>query len=68
MTAPEEPSRAVGGCVLAVLGGAGAAGLFAVDQAAGTLGVVAVGWVALWRSARRIGTDLPLPSPTAIGP
>ncbi|GKQ34578.1 hypothetical protein [Streptomyces sp. A012304] len=65
MTAEEEPSRAAGGCVLVVLGGAGTAALFAVDEAVGVLGVVAAGWVALYRSARRKGTDLPLPSPTA---
>lgn len=61
---PEEPSRAAGGCVLVLLGGALVAVAFAVDEAAGVLLVVAVGAVALYRSARRKGPDLALPSPT----
>ncbi|MEU1553990.1 hypothetical protein ABZ517_14895 [Streptomyces scabiei] len=60
----EEPSRAAGGCVLVVLGGGLVAVAFAVDEAAGVLLVVVVGAVTLYRSARRKGTDLPLPSPT----
>ncbi|MGJ5834195.1 hypothetical protein [Streptomyces ossamyceticus] len=62
--AEEEPSRAAGGCVLAVLGGGLVAVAFAVDEAAGVLLVVVAGAVALYRSARRKGTDLALPSPT----
>lgn len=61
----EEPSRAAGACVLVVLGGVAVAGAYAVDEAAGTLTVVAAGVLALWRSARRKSPDLPLPSPTA---
>lgn len=65
---PEERSRAAGGCVLAVLGGGALAAVFAVDEAAGALTTVTLGAVALWRSARRIGTDQPLPSPTDAPP
>ncbi|WP_086785294.1 hypothetical protein [Streptomyces caniscabiei] len=66
---PEErPSRAAGGCVLVVLAGGLVAVAFAVDEAAGVLLVVVVGVVALWRSARRKGTDLALPSPTERPP
>lgn len=65
MDAPEESSPAAGACVLVVVGGVVVAVLFAVDEAAGVLGLVVAGTVALWRSARRKGTDLPLPSPTA---
>jgi hypothetical protein len=54
---PEETSRVAGGCVLVTLGGTAAAAAFAVDEAVGVLGVVAVGWVALWRSARRRVSD-----------
>jgi hypothetical protein len=60
----EEPSRAAGGCVLVVLAGGLVAVAFAVDEAAGVLLVVVAGAVALYRSARRKGTDLALPSPT----
>lgn len=61
---PEEPSRAAGACVLVVVAGVVVAVAFAIDEAAGVLLVVAAGVVALWRSARRKGTDLALPSPT----
>ncbi|MEU3620619.1 hypothetical protein ABZ725_51545 [Streptomyces sp. NPDC006872] len=57
MAADEEPSRTAGGCVLAVLAGAAAAALFAVDEALGVLTLVTVGWVAVWRSARRRMSD-----------
>lgn len=60
----EEGSPFAGACVLVVLGGVVVAAAFAVDEAAGVLLVVVSGVVALWRSARRKGTDLPLPSPT----
>ncbi|KDN75232.1 hypothetical protein DF19_25075 [Streptomyces olindensis] len=59
----EEPSRAAGGCVLAVLGGVAVAAAFAVDEAVGVLGVAAVGWVALWRSARRLSVSSATPPP-----
>jgi hypothetical protein len=59
----EEPSRAAGGCVLVVLGGVAVAAAFAVDEAAGVLGVAAVGWVALWRSARRLSVSSATPPP-----
>jgi len=64
----EERSPLAGACVLVVLGGVVVAAAFAYDQAAGVLLVVVAGVVALWRSARRKGTDLPLPSPTERGP
>ncbi|MFF7534890.1 hypothetical protein ACIP6Q_39130 [Streptomyces bobili] len=63
MTAEEEPSRAAGGCVLVVLGAAAAAGLFAVDEAVGVLGVTVAGAVALWRSARRLSDSSAPPPP-----
>jgi hypothetical protein len=60
-----EPSRAVGGCVLVALGGGAIAAVFAASEAAGILAVWLVGAAAIWRCARRrIGTYLPLPSPT----
>ena len=62
---PEEPSRAVGGCVLVLLGGVVVAAAFAADEGAGVLLVVAAGTAALYRSARRKGTYLALPSPPA---
>ena len=64
----EEGSPLAGACVLVVLAGVVVAIAFAYDQAAGVLLVVVAGVVALWRSARRKGTDLPLPSPTERGP
>ena len=63
MAAEEEPSRAAGGCVLVVLGGIAAAALFAVDEAVGVLAVMAVGWFALWRSARRLSDSSATPPP-----
>ncbi|WP_329291893.1 hypothetical protein [Streptomyces pseudovenezuelae] len=63
-----EPSRAAGACVLVVLAGVVVAAAFAIDEAAGVLLVVVSGAVAVWRSARRKGTDLALPSPTERGP
>lgn len=66
-----EPSRAAGGCVLVVLAGVVVAVLFAIDEAVGILGVVATGWVMLWRSARRLSvSSSPPPSggaPTSDG-
>ncbi|MFE1326340.1 hypothetical protein [Streptomyces sp. NPDC058741] len=64
----EEPSRAAGGCVLVVLGGVAAAAAFAVDEAVGVLGVVAVGWGALWRSARRLSVSSATPPPPSAPP
>jgi hypothetical protein len=64
----EEPSRVAGACVLVVLAGVVVAVAFAVDEAAGVLLVVGAGAFALWRSARRKGTDLALPSPIERGP
>jgi hypothetical protein len=67
-----EPSRAAGGCVLAVLGSALVAVVFAVDEAAGVLLVVVVGTAALYRSARRSksvqGTANPAPPPREATP
>ncbi|MEU0343161.1 hypothetical protein ABZ092_30485 [Streptomyces bobili] len=63
MAPEEEPSRAAGGCVLVVLGGALVAVAFAVDEAAGVLLVVASGAVALWRSARRLSVSSATPPP-----
>lgn len=65
---PEERSPLAGGCVLVVLAGIVVAAAFAIDEAAGVLLVVGAGVFALWRSARRKGTDLALPSPTERGP
>ncbi|MFF5186448.1 hypothetical protein ACFY30_22175 [Streptomyces sp. NPDC000345] len=59
----EEPSRAAGGCVLVFLAGVVVAVLFAIDEAVGILGMVAAGWVALWRSARRRMSDSSAPPP-----
>ncbi|MFF9324026.1 hypothetical protein ACF1AY_04835 [Streptomyces sp. NPDC014776] len=67
-TEPETTSPAAGACVLVLLAGVTVAAAFAVDQAAGVLTVVAGGTVALWRCAHRVGTDQPLPSPTAAPP
>jgi hypothetical protein len=67
-----EPSRAAGGCVLAVLGGVLVAVAFAVDEAAGILLVVVAGAAALYRSARRSksvqGAANPTPPPRATTP
>ncbi|MEU7718179.1 hypothetical protein [Streptomyces tibetensis] len=64
----EEPSRAAGGCVLVVLGSVAVAAAFAVDEAVGVLGVAAVGWVALWRSARRMSVSSATPPPPLTAP
>lgn len=64
MAAEEEPSRAAGGCVLVVLGGIAAAVAFAIDEAVGVLSVVVVGWLAMWRSARRLSVSS---SPPPLG-
>jgi hypothetical protein len=63
MAAEEEPSRATSGCVLVALAGGAVAGLFAVDEAAGVLGVMAAGTFALWRSARRMSDSSATPPP-----
>lgn len=63
MSAEEESSGAAGGCVLVVLGGIAVAALFAVDEAAGVLGVTAAGTVALWRSAHRLSVSSAPPPP-----
>ncbi|MFE8013630.1 hypothetical protein ACFU3O_12915 [Streptomyces antibioticus] len=61
----EGPSRLAGGCVLVVLAGVVVAVLFAVDEAVGVLAVVGVGWVALYRAARRVsGLSAPPPPPS----
>lgn len=69
MAADDEPgqerSRAAGAVVLTALAGTAAAAVFAVDEGAGVLLVVAAGTATLYRSARRKGTYLALPSPTA---
>lgn len=57
----EEPSRAAGACVLVVLGGLVDAVAWAVDEAAGVLLLVAVGWFALWRSVRHTANPAPPP-------
>lgn len=67
MDAEEEPSRVAGGCVLVVLGGALVAVAFAVDEAAGVLLVVALGVVALYRSARRVSDSSATPPPPSGG-
>ncbi|MEU5769813.1 hypothetical protein ABZ782_28250 [Streptomyces asoensis] len=59
----EEPSRAAGACVLVVLAGAVVGALFAVDEAAGVLGVMASAVLALWRSARRVSVSSATPPP-----
>lgn len=56
-----EPSRAAGGCVLAVIGGAALAVVFAVSPTAGVLTVWAVGVAVLWRSVRRTANPAPPP-------
>ncbi|MEU3982528.1 hypothetical protein AB0F77_20940 [Streptomyces sp. NPDC026672] len=63
-----EPSRAAGMVVLTVLGGAGVGAVFAVDEAAGVLTVVAVGAVALWRSARHVSDSSATPPPAPEPP
>jgi hypothetical protein len=63
-----EPSRAAGGCVLAVLGGVAVAAAFAVDEAVAVLGVAVGGWVALWRSARRLSVSSATPPPPLAAP
>ncbi|WP_406355025.1 hypothetical protein OHB56_21140 [Streptomyces sp. NBC_01635] len=62
MTAP-EPSRTAGACVLAVLGGAALAVVFALSSEAGVLTVWAVGVTAVWRAARRPVSDSSAPPP-----
>ncbi|MFH9038977.1 hypothetical protein ACH4FA_06375 [Streptomyces sp. NPDC017966] len=49
----EEPSRAAGGCVLVVLGGAALAGVWAASAEAGVLAVWVAAGAAVWRAARR---------------
>ncbi|MFJ4617407.1 hypothetical protein [Streptomyces sp. NPDC088812] len=68
MAAEEELSRAAGGCVLVVLGGAAAGALFAIDEAVGVLAVVGAGWFALWRSARRMSDSSATPPPGGAAP
>ncbi|WP_432135162.1 hypothetical protein [Streptomyces sp. bgisy154] len=68
MSGDEEPSRAAGGCVLVVLGAAVVAALYAVDEAAGTLMVVAAGTFALWRSASRLSVSSATPPPGGSAP
>ncbi|MHC3451262.1 hypothetical protein [Streptomyces prasinus] len=63
MAESEEPSRAAGGCVLVVLGGAAVAAVFAVAEEAGVLTVWAVAVTALWRAARRPVSDSSAPPP-----
>lgn len=63
MSVEEESSGAAGGCVLVVLSGIATAALFAVDEAAGVLGVTAAGTVALWRSARHLSDSSATPPP-----
>jgi hypothetical protein len=65
---PEESSPLAGACVLVVLAGVVVGIAFAIDEAVGVLLLVVAGVFALWRSARRKGTDLALPSPTERGP
>ncbi len=60
---PEEPSRAAGACVLVFLTGVVVAVAFAIDEAVGVLLLVAVGTVALWRSARRLSDSSAPPPP-----
>ncbi|MFG3048121.1 hypothetical protein ACGFZR_24715 [Streptomyces sp. NPDC048241] len=62
---PEAPSRAAGGCVLAVLAGLVFAVAFAVDEAAGVLSLVAAATFALWRTARRV-SDSSAPPPPGV--
>jgi hypothetical protein len=62
--APEERSAVAGGCVLVVLAGVPVAVAWALLPEAGVLAVWVVAVAAVWWSARRIGTDQPLPSPT----
>jgi hypothetical protein len=69
MAAEEEPSRAAGGCVLVALAGVATGAAFAIDEAVGVLAVVLAGWVALWRSARRLSDSSatpPTPSGTTV--
>jgi hypothetical protein len=56
-------SRTAGGCVLVGLGGGATAAVFAVSPTVGVLGVWAVGWVLLFRAARRRVSDLPATPP-----
>ncbi len=66
-TAP-EPSRAAGGCVLAALGIAAGAALYAVSDTAAVLVAWAVGGVALWRAARSVRSAAnPAPPPPPEG-
>jgi len=65
----EEPSRAAGGCVVAVAGALVVGGVFYASPAVGVLLVWTVGGLALWLAIRRSGQDRqPLPSPTEMGP
>lgn len=69
MSTAEQPSRAAGGCVLVILAGGATAVLFAIDEALGVLTVVTVGWVALWRSARRrVSVSSATPPPRGVAP
>ena len=60
---PEEPSRTAGACVLIVLSGMAVAVVFAFNEAAGVLTVVASSTVALWRTARRMSDSSATPPP-----
>lgn len=66
-TAP-EPSRAAGGCVLAVLATATGAALYAVSDTAAVLVAWAAGIAALWRAARSVPSAAnPAPPPPPEG-
>ncbi|MFB6696361.1 hypothetical protein [Streptomyces rubiginosohelvolus] len=66
--AASEPSRAAGGCVLAVLVLVAGAVLFAVLGTLAVLVVWAAGGVALWRGARSVPSAAnPAPPPAPEG-
>lgn len=65
--APSRASRAAGGCVLAGLGLAPVAVVFAVSPDAGVLTVAGLGTAALWWSVRRTPNHSP-PPPKPLPP
>lgn len=68
MAAEEEPSRAVGGCVLAILAAVAVAVVFAVSSTAGVLSLWIAGAVAAWRTARRMSDSRTTPPPRGVAP
>ncbi|GHH83807.1 hypothetical protein [Streptomyces capitiformicae] len=68
MTAEEEPSRAAGGCVLAILAAVVVAVVFAASTTAGVLSLWSAGVFALWRTARRMSASRTTPPPRGVAP